>query len=254
ADGTGSASTATFTLGGAATVSAAVQDASGAQVLPVLDEQRPAGANTFSWSAATLADGRYRLAVTATAGSKSVTKSVEVTVDRTLTGLSPPLAVVSPNGDGVADTVTFSFTLAADVPVRLDIEQAAGGLVVASPFQGELAAGAHSLAWDGTANGSPLPDGKYLAVFTVTDSLGEVQIPLPVTIDTHPPTLTLDDPHLLTFSLDEPATVTVLVNNTTRIVIAEPAGTFSIPFQGSVYALWAQAQDAGGNLSQVVTA
>ncbi|HEX4525325.1 MAG TPA: N-acetylmuramoyl-L-alanine amidase [Gaiellaceae bacterium] len=251
-DGSGGKSTVTFTLGAPATVTAQVQDGNGVQVLTVLNQQRTAGQNTFSWSAATLPDGRYELAVTAKAGAKNVTKTAALTVDRTLTGLAPALAVVSPNGDGVADTVTWSFSLAGDAPLRLDIEQA--GLIVASPFQGELAAGPHSLAWDGTANGGPLPDGKYVALFTVTDGLGEVQIPLPVTIDTHPPTLTLVDPHVLRFTLDEPATVTVLVNEMTRVVIAEPKGTFTIPFQGSVYALSAQAQDAGGNLSPVVTA
>jgi flagellar hook assembly protein FlgD len=251
ADGTGASSTVTFTLGGASTVSARVQDENGVQVLSVLSEQGTAGANTFTWSADTLPDGRYRLVVTAKAGTKSVTKSAAVTVDRTLSGLEPPLAVLSPNGDGVDDTATFSFDLAADVPVRLDIEQA--GLVVTSPFQGDLAAGPHSLAWDGTANGAPLPDGKYVALFTVTDGLGDVQIPLPVTIDTRPPTLTLVDPHNLEFSLDEPATVTVIVNQTTHIVAAEPKGTFTIPFRGTVYAVSAQAQDAGGNLSQTVT-
>jgi len=251
ADGTGAQAQATFTLGGPATVSAQVRDGDGVQVLSVLNQQRTAGANTFTWSAGTLPDGVYQLAVTAKSGTKTVTKTAVVTVDRTLTGLGPPLAVVSPNGDGLADTVTFSFDLSEDVPVRLDIEQA--GLVVTSPFQAELAAGPHSLAWDGTAGGTPLPDGKYVAVFTVTDGLGDVQIPLPVTIDTHPPTLTLVDPHLLKFALDEPATVTVLVNGTTRIVVAEPKGTFTVPFQGSVTALSAQAQDAAGNLSQTVT-
>lgn len=250
-DGTGASSTVTFTLGGASTVSAQVQDENGVQVLSVLSGPRTAGANTFTWSADTLPNGRYRLVVTAKAGTKSVTKSAAVTVDRTLSGLGPSLAVLSPNGDGVDDTTTFSFDLAADVPVRLDIEQA--GLVVTSPFQGDLAAGAHSLAWDGTANGAPLPDGKYVALFTVTDGLGDVQIPLPVTIDTRPPTLTLVDLHKLEFSLDEPATVTVIVNETTHIVAAEPKGTFTIPFRGSVNALSAQAQDAGGNLSQTVT-
>jgi hypothetical protein len=137
------------------------------------------------------------------------------------------------------------------VPVRLDIEQA--GSVVTSPFQGELAPGAHTLGWDGTAAGAPLPDGRYVAVFTITDALGEVQIPLPVTIDTRPPMLTLIDAHALRFSLDEPATVTLLVNGVTRIVIAEPKGLFTVPFQGSVVTLTAQAQDAGGNLSPVVT-
>jgi hypothetical protein len=58
----------------------------------------------------------------------------------------------------------------------------------------------------------------------------------------------------LRFSLDEPATVTVLVNGTTRVVIAEPKGVFTVPFQGSVASLSAQAQDAAGNLSAVVNA
>ncbi len=252
ADGTGGSSTVTFTLGAPAAVTAQVLDQDGARVLALPSAQHAAGPNSFTWSAASLPDGRYLLAVTAKAGARSVTKAAPLTVDRTLTGLGPLSAVVSPNGDGLDDSVTFSFGLAQDVPVRLDIEQA--GSVVASPFQGELAAGPHTLGWDGTAAGAPLADGRYVAVFTVTDALGEVQIPLPVTIDTRPPTLSLIDAHALRFSLDEPATLTLLVNGATRIVIAEPKGVFTVPFQGSVVTLSAQAQDAGGNLSAVVSA
>ena len=249
--GTGAVSTATFTLGAPASVAAHVLDADGVQVLTLPPAQRAAGANSFTWSAAALADGRYLLVVTASAGGRSVTKSVPVTVDRTLSGLVQQPAVISPNGDGVDDSTTFSFALAQAVPLRLDIEQS--GTVVASPFQGELAAGANTLAWDGTANGAPLPDGRYVAVFTVTDGLGAVQIPISVTIDTRPPALTLVDPRLLRFTLDEPATVTVLIDGTTRIVRAEPKGAFTVPFQGSIDTVWAQAQDEAGNLSPVVT-
>ena len=252
ADGTGGSSTVTFTLGAPAVVTAQVLDQDGARALSIPAAQHAAGPNSFTWSAASLADGRYLLAVTAKAGTKTVTKTAPVTVDRTLTGLGPQPAVLSPNGDGIADSITFSFELAQDVPVRLDIEQA--GSVVASPFQGELAAGAHTLGWDGTAGGAPLADGRYVAVFTVTDALGAVVIPLPVTIDTRPPTLAVIDAHALRFSLDEPATVTVLVNGATRIVIAEPKGVFTVPFQGTVASLSAQAQDAAGNLSAVVNA
>jgi hypothetical protein len=251
ADGTGGISTVTFTLGAPATVTAQVLDQDGARELAVPAVRNSAGQNSFTWSAAPLPDGRYLLAVTAKTGTKRVTKTAPVTVDRTLSGLGPPSAVLSPNGDGLDDSVTFSFGLAQDVPVRLDIEQA--GTVVTTPFQGELAVGAHTLGWDGTAGGVPLTDGRYLAVFTITDALGEVQIPLPITIDTRPPTLTAIDVHALRFSLDEPATLTLLVNGATRIVIAEPRGVFTVPFQGSVVTLSAQAQDAGGNLSPVVT-
>jgi hypothetical protein len=252
ADGTGGSSTVTFTLGAPAVVTAQVLDQDGARVLSVPAAQHAAGPNEFTWSAASLPDGRYLLAVTAKAGTSSVTKTAPVTVDRTLTGLGPQPAVLSPNGDGIDDSVTFSFQLSQDVSVRLDIEQA--GSVVTSPFQGELAAGTHTLGWDGTAGGAPLADGRYVAVFTVTDALGDVVIPLPVTIDTRPPTLTVIDAHALRFSLDEPATLSVLVNGATRIVIAEPKGLFTVPFQGSVASLSAQAQDAAGNLSAVVNA
>ena len=51
---------------------------------------------------------------------------------------------------------------------------------------------------------------------------------------------------------DEPATVTLLVNQKTRIVLAEPKGTFRIPYQGAVLQVSAEAQDPAGNLSPVL--
>ena len=87
---------------------------------------------------------------------------------------------------------------------------------------------------------------------TVTDALGDVQLPLPLTIDTVPPTLTVLDPHKLRFSLSEPATVTVLVNQRTRIV-RTAQGTFTVPYTGEVAQLSAEAQDAAGNISAVVS-
>jgi hypothetical protein len=200
-----------------------------------------------------LPDGRYRLVVTATSltTGKAVSKSADIVVDRTLAALGALPRIISPNGDGIADSTTFSFMLAQNVPVRLDIEQNAA--VVATPFQGQLGIGPHTLDWDGTANGVPLPDGNYIAVVTVSDSLGDVQLSLPLTIDTTAPVLTLVDAQTLTFSLDEPATVTVLVNQKKRIVHGEAKGTFSIPVQGAVYQLSAEAQDLAGNISAVVT-
>jgi hypothetical protein len=251
ADGSGGDATVSFTLGGPAHVTAQFLDSNGVSLGTVFDGQLPAGNGSFLWSGATLADGRYRLAVTATAGTKHVTKAFDVIVDRTVTGLPAVLPPISPNGDGVSDSLTLAFTLTQNVPLRVDVEQ--GGAVLATPFQGQPGVGAHTVAWDGTSGGSPLPDGRYLVVVSFTDALGDVQISVPLTIDTVPPLLTLVDFASLTFTLSEPATVTALVNQKTRIVLAEPKGTFTLPFAGAVLQVSAEAQDAAGNLSSVVS-
>ncbi|MFL5953994.1 MAG: N-acetylmuramoyl-L-alanine amidase [Gaiellaceae bacterium] len=252
ADGAGGGGTVSFTLGVASTVTAAIFDGAGAQVLSLLNEVRAPGNNSFGWDASILPDGRYGLAVTATAGAKHATKSADVIVDRTLSGLEVLPHLISPNGDGVNDVAAFSFTLAQDVPLRLDIEQSS--IVVGSPFSGRPGIGEHTLEWDGTAFGAPLFDGAYQAVLTVTDQLGDVRLPVPIVIDTTPPTLTVVDKGTLRFRLDEAATVSVLVNQKTRIVLGEQKGTFTFPYQGGpVTQLTAQAQDLAGNYSPAIT-
>ncbi|MDX6476846.1 MAG: hypothetical protein QOH95_2357 [Gaiellaceae bacterium] len=250
ADGTDDVMTINFTLGTASLVNAQVLDEGGAPLLTLLNEQRSAGNNSFEWGAHVLPDGRYRMVVTATSGTKTVAKVADVIVDRTLAALQALPPVISPNGDGVNDSTTLSFQLAQNVPVRLDIVQA--GIVVGSPFQDQLGIGPHTLVWDGSGFGAPLFDGTYLATLTVSDQLGDVQLALPITIDNTAPKLTLVDKATLKFSLDEAATVTVLVNQKTRVVLGKPKGTFRIPFQGTVLQVSAEAQDLGGNLSAIV--
>ncbi|HZT91925.1 MAG TPA: N-acetylmuramoyl-L-alanine amidase [Gaiellaceae bacterium] len=250
-DGSGGSMTVAFTLRAAAQVAATVDDATGQPVEAVLGEARAAGPNTFAWNAGALPDGRYVLVLTASSGAKKATKRLPFVVDRTLTGLQALPTDLSPNGDGVNDTTTFSFVLAQSVPLQVVVESA--GVVAATVFGGQLGPGPETLTWDGTGGGVPLADGSYTAVFTYTDALGQVQQTIPLTIDTRPPTLTLLDKATLRFSLDEPATVTALVDGTTRIVRLEPKGTFTLPFQGAVTSVTAQAQDLAGNESPVVT-
>jgi hypothetical protein len=250
ADGSGDAMTVSFTLGTAALVTAQVLDEGGAPLLSLVNEQRDAGNNSFEWGAHVLPDGRYRMVVTAKSGTKSVAKRADVIVDRTLAGLQAMPTVISPNGDGVNDGTTLSFSLAQNVPVRLDIMQA--GVIVGSPFQGQMAIGPQTIDWNGSGFGAPLFDGTYQATVTVTDQLGDVQLAIPITIDNTAPKLALVDKATLKFTLDEPATVTLLVNQKTRIVLGEPKGTFRIPYQGAVYQLSAEAQDLAGNLSPVL--
>ncbi|HEY8645301.1 MAG TPA: N-acetylmuramoyl-L-alanine amidase [Gaiellaceae bacterium] len=250
ADGSGDVMTVSFTLGTASLVTAQVLDEGGTPLLTLVNEQRDAGNNSFEWGADVLSDGRYRMVVTAKSGTKSVTKTDDVVVDRTLVGLQAMPIVISPNGDGVDDGTTFTFSLAQSVPVRLDIMQA--GVIVGSPFQGQFGIGPQTIDWDGSGFGAPLFDGIYQATVTVTDQLGDVQLVLPITIDNTPPKLVLVDKATLKLTLDEPATVTLLVNQKTRIVLGEPKGTFRIPYQGAVYQVSAEAEDLAGNLSPVL--
>jgi hypothetical protein len=251
ADGSNGTMTVGFTLGAAAQVSAVVDDAAGAPVQAVLGEARPAGTNTFAWNAGVLQDGRYRLVLTAKAGARTSARTVPFVVDRTLTGLTALPTALSPNGDGVNDTTNFSFSLARSVPLQVAVMSE--GVVAASLFTGQAGPGPQTMTWDGTGGGVPLADGSYTAVFTYTDALGQVEQSLPLTIDTKPPTLTLLDAATLQFSVDEPATVTAVVNGTTRIVRLEPKGTFTLPFQGTVTSVTAQAQDLAGNESPIVS-
>ena len=248
----GSTVAATFTLGSDADVTADLTDAAGASVLTPFAGGLAAGQGSFTFDTTPLPDGRYRLAVTARSGTTTITKTADVVVDRTVAGLAPSVAAISPNGDGVNDSVSLAFTLAQQVPVRLDVVQA--GVSLATPFQGVLGVGPHTLAWDGVVNGAPLPDGKVTLTLTVTDALGDVPIAIPLTIDTVAPTLTIVDPTRLAFAVDEPATVTVLVNGRTRIVRQAAKGAFTVPYDGGpVTSVSAQAQDAAGNFSALLT-
>jgi flagellar hook assembly protein FlgD len=181
-DGSGGTTTIGFTLGGPAHVTGVAVDAAGATVAQVLDEEAAAGDQSFLWDASGLADGRYRIVLTATVGTKRVAKTADLVVDRTLTGLQPSSTVLTPNGDGVDDTLTLAFTLTQDVPLRVDVEQA--GVVLATIFQGQPGLGPHTVTWDGTANGTLVPTGRYQVVVTVTDALGDVQIPVTVDVTT----------------------------------------------------------------------
>jgi flagellar hook assembly protein FlgD len=248
ADGTMSLVGISFTLGAAAEVDARLVDANGATVSTIFDAHRSAGTSTVRWDASGVPDGRYRIVLTADdASGTAVTAWADFVVDHTVAGLSTAPAVFSPNGDLIDDTTTISFLLARPAQVRLDVRS--GSAVVATPFQGTLAAGANTLTWDGSTTGAPPADGVYTIVLTVTDALGDVPFSVPVTIDDSPPLLQLVTTTPLRFVLSEPAAVTFVVNGTTSIVRDEPAGVFALPAQGAVTSWWVRAQDGAGNVS-----
>jgi hypothetical protein len=254
ADGTGGYVSVDFTLAVAAAVTVTLKATPPLVKGPrkLLAATLPPGDNSFSWSLATAADGRYEIVVAAKpkVGAAS-TLSAPIAVDRSLSAFFMTSSLISPNGDGVNDTTTFGFTLSQFLPVEVVIEHA--GVYVGTVFSGDLGPGPQTVAWDGTIGGVRVADGTYDAVVLVTTTTGTVSFKLPITIDATPPALTLLDVATLRFSLSEAATVTVTVNGQV-VVRPQPAGVFTLPWQGGpVTSISAQASDTAGNSSSPLT-
>ncbi len=91
---------------------------------------------------------------------------------------APPLslapAVVSPDGDGVDDTLAIGYTLAAPGAVTLDV-LAPDGVVVATLVAGvQLPAGGQSARWGGEGLAGIVADGVYDVRLHVVDAAGQV--------------------------------------------------------------------------------
>src|SRR5580765_1049077 len=137
-DGRGDQAQVTYRLSTAATVTAQVQDLTGVPVATVFQGQRPSGKQQLTWSPASLPDGAYRLALTATAGTKQVSNSTRFFVDRTLAATKAAPAFW-PNGDGVLDTDAIGFTLVN--PAQVVVSVLKGSAVVATLLTADLPAG-----------------------------------------------------------------------------------------------------------------
>src|SRR5581483_10042707 len=106
------------------------------------------------------------------------------------------------------------------------------------------------IAWDG----SGVPDGRYNAVLSVTDSLTTVTRSRPVRIDRVAPRLRLLSLRALRLWVNEAARVTVVVNGRARRVTVKRPGAFSVWHRGAVATLRAFAVDEAGNRSRVLRA
>jgi flagellar hook assembly protein FlgD len=270
-DWSGEQTAISFRLSRQATLSVRVVDASSGTLVRTLlaSGLRPGGAFSLVWkggdgTGAFVPDGRYRIEVSADAGVEHVDRSVTVVVDTTLGGVSAAPTALSPNGDGVRESLRIGFELTRQAAVRVQIRRK--GKVVRTVLSGTLAAGPYAATWDGRrADGSPVGQGPASAVVLATTSLGERVLSRPIRLDTVRPVVRIlslrRDGALvrLRFSLSEAAQVRIWYgrnhwNDGDSIVRERSAGTH--PFSRRVNARFVRivATDTALNRSRAALA
>jgi hypothetical protein len=181
-DGIADALAISYTLAARASVTATVKDPTGTVVATLFTNQvQGARRQSFAYGAPGLSDGTYTLSVGAvTIDGRSGRLETPFAIDRALSGLALTTTVLTPNGDGVDDTLGISFTLATEAQVTVQIEQA--GSVVATVFGGLLPSGPSQIVWDGTTPAGLVPPATYDAVVLVDGPYGPTRHSSPFTV------------------------------------------------------------------------
>ena len=89
-------------------------------------------------------------------------------------------ATVSPNGDGVGDSLTISFVLRQAGLVAVELRD--GGYPLALLRTEWLEPGSHLALWNGLLLNSPMPPGAYTVWVTVSNDIGTVTQKVPITV------------------------------------------------------------------------
>jgi flagellar hook assembly protein FlgD len=133
---------------------------------------------TYDGPIVVAAAGTHEVAFRSTdlTGRREKTRTVTFTIDRTAPTLGDPGTVVpsagqfSPNGDGLADTVSVSHALTERGAIRLVVTPAAGGAALRTVTIPVAQAGPGSITWDGRDDdGAYVPDGDYALTLTPLD-------------------------------------------------------------------------------------
>ena len=134
----------------------------------------------------------------------------------------PSNAVLSPNGDGVGDTESFSYRVARASNVIATLAGPGGAKITLA--NGAESPGLHALGWNGMAGGSPAAEGKWTFTIAATDdrkvttsaqrtfTLDDTLSSLALATDRHGPTAT--------FRLTRAASVLVEVQRPNGVGVA----------------------------------
>jgi flagellar hook assembly protein FlgD len=240
----GETTTISYTLTAPATVTVTLLDANGLTLSTLYTEAKPAGAQSFAFTAEPgLANGDYTIALSAAAVSgRTATAAIPLAVDDILTGFAETPPVFSA---ALHQSAALTFTLAR-APTSATFSVSSGTTVVASPPV-QLAAGPQTLTWDG-ANA---PDGTYTLSLQIVDGTTTFTRTATVTLDSTPPTITPLSYRNLRFRISEPTLLTLIVGAARYSrTLKQPATTqFWLRTRPRVYTL--VATDAAGNRSSL---
>ena len=172
-DGYADTTTIAYVLGERAQVTTTIADETGEVVQTLSQDQwEAAGHISVSYAPDALPDGRYTVTAHArTAAGRTGSVQAQLSVDRTLSGVTAQPLSFSPNGDGADDTITFSYQLAKQAYVTVEVVQ--NGHVLALVFQGTSDPGPYSVTWDGRTSAGVVAPGHYDVRVRVVDDLAE---------------------------------------------------------------------------------
>jgi len=248
-DGVDDGASVAYTLTSPATVTAVLRSSDGRQVATLFSARRTAGKHTFAFTADSVPDGRYVIALSASDGVTTVQANVPLAVDRAFGRFTSAPTAFSPNGDGRSDTIAFGYALARPARVRVDVKQ--GGREIAALASGDEPAGTESATWNGAAAEGRASDGKYALVVAVIAPTGPIPHQLLFRVDTVAPRLRALSFRRLAFRISEPSRVRAVVNGG-ALVRSVRAGSFSLPLRGRVRRVVLTATDAAGNVSRAL--
>jgi flagellar hook assembly protein FlgD len=210
---------------------------------------------SWTWDSARVAPGRYTWTIEAGPGTRPAQGTIGATAPTApaaptlplLSGLTLDPAVLSPDGDGIADAAAVSYTLGTKSSVTATVTDA-NGTVVATLFAGQLqSARRQSFPYAGEG----LPDGAYvLTIAAQAPDARATSLTAPFSIDRTLTGLTLSTSVLtpngdgsgdtvgIGFTLANPAQVTVQIEQA-GIVLATvysgqlPPGPAQVTWDGS---------------------
>jgi flagellar hook assembly protein FlgD len=135
----------------------------------------------------------------------------------------PSTAVLSPNGDGVGDTETFSYRVARPSHVVASLAGPGGAKVTLA--SGAESPGLRTLVWDGTVGASPAPEGKWTFTVIGTDdrkvtTAAQRTFSLDDTLSSLTLKLGRRGLPTATFQLTRPATVVVQIRRANGVPVA----------------------------------